>query len=241
LHATLRTLTPSPAPTPAAPSAPASRHKRLRFPHDFGLSLVIFSIFIILAVIQTFVGLHEYNNHQHDFGLPAITYGTYLTTGLCWESLAENWESEFLEMAAFVWLTSFLYQRGSPQSDDPDDEGKPEAPLTERSPWPARKGGWIAAAYSHSLTWALLLLFFLSLVIHIIAGAAEYNRQQRLHHQPTVTTTEFMGTSAFWFQSLQNWQSEFLGIGAMVVLSIWLRQKGSAESKDVNTPHVENE
>lgn len=94
--------------------------------------------------------------------------------------------------------------------------------------------------YAHSLTLALLSLFAVSLLIHIVAGASEYNRQQRLQGQPLVSTLGFVGTSAFWFQSLQNWQSEFLGIGTMVVLSVYLRRKDSAESKDVNTPHAEN-
>lgn len=93
---------------------------RLRFPRDFGLTLVLLGTLAALAVIQTWVGHAVYNADQETFSLPPISYREYFSTGLCWESLAENWESEFLEMAAFVWLTSFLYQRGSPASHDPD-------------------------------------------------------------------------------------------------------------------------
>jgi hypothetical protein len=223
-------------------SPPRNAHPKLRFPHDFGLSLVLLGLFLALATAQTFVGHAALNSDLQQHGMPPISYPAYFHTGICWESLSENWESEFLEMGAFVWLTSFLYQRGSPESDDPDQPSRHEkCALTPRSPWPARRGGWIRALYSRSLSLAFLVLFLISFAIHALAGTGEYNRQQLLHGQPAVSAWQFLGTSNFWFQSLQNWQSEFLGIASMVLLSIWLRQERSAESKPVNAPHVENE
>jgi hypothetical protein len=219
----------------------SSSHPRFRFPRDFSLSLTLFGIFLLLSTCQTIAGRAALNDELRDHGQPPISIVQYLRTGLCWESLSENWESEFLEMGVFVWFTSFLYQRGSPESNDPDAPDSHKRALTARSPWPARRGGWIRALYARSLSLAFLLLFFLALSIHAVAGAGEHNRQQQLHGQPAISTLEFLKTSEFWFQSLQNWQSEFLGIAAMVLLAIWLRQEGSPESKDVNTPHIENE
>jgi len=206
-----------------------------------GLSLVLFTIFILLAVFQTIVGHQDMNEDLRQHDLSRIPYIDYLQSGICWESLSENWESEFLEMGAFVWLTSFLFQRGSPQSHDPDKPSEDERPLNKNSPWFARKGGWLRALYARSLSLSFLLLFFLVLSIHAVSGASEFNRQQQMHGSHSVTVLQFLGSSRFWFQSLQNWQSEFLGIGMMVLLSIWLRQKGSAESKPVNASHQENE
>ena len=129
---------------------------------------------------------------------------------------------------------------GSPESNDPY-QPDPEPPLTDRSPWPARVGGRVRWLYERSLALAFLLMFLVSLALHAAAGAAEYSAEQLAHGQSAVTTWSYLARSRFWFESMQNWQSEFLAIGMMVVLSIFLRHKGSAESKHVNTPHGENE
>jgi len=230
---------------PSAPKLSKSLQKSphaLRFPHDFGLSIVLLSLFLILASAQTLVGHAALNDDLKQHQQPTLSFPQYLRTGTCWESLAENWESEFLEMGAFVWLTSFLFQRGSPESNDPDAPSKHDAcKLSPRSPWPARRGGIPRALYSRSLSLAFLILFLFAFTLHGVTGAADYNQQQRLHGDPPLSILQFMGSSTFWFQSLQNWQSEFLGIAAMVLLSIWLRQKGSPESKPVNAPHTAHE
>lgn len=157
----------------------------------------------------------------------------------------ENWESEFLQMFAYVALTAFLFQKGSLESKDPDKAAKVDRDPREgengrKVPWPVKKGGLILTLYEYSLSLAFLLLFLISFLLHAIGGAAEYNREQLEHGaQNQLSVIGFIGTSQFWFESLQNWQSEFLAVGSMVVLSIFLRQRWSAESKPVDAPHGE--
>jgi hypothetical protein len=218
----------------------AGRLTLRRVMHENGLSIVVFLIFVACWGMQIIFGLREYNQEQHDHNQPQVTLGQYLTTGHFVEATAENWESEFLQMAAFVWFTAFLFQKGSPESRDPYEEPE-KAPLTEKSPWPARKGGLMLAVYARSLTIAFLLMFLISFWLHALGGTWLYNEEQLAHHEEAVSVWQFMGRSEFWFQSMQNWQSEFLSILAMVVLAIFLRQQGSPESKPVNTPHSENE
>jgi hypothetical protein len=154
----------------------------------------------------------------------------------------ENWESEFLQMFAYVLLTAFLFQKGSAESKNPD---QPEAvdrdPRQSRekkdAPWPVRRGGIVLKFYENSLALALFLLFLISFMLHAIGGASEYSDQQIAHGAQAVTVFQYMGTAQFWFESLQNWQSEFFSIAILVVLSIFLRQKGSPESKPVDSPH----
>jgi len=145
-------------------------------------------------------------------------------------------------MGAYVFLTVFLFQKGSPESKRIDVIESEDADLTnaQRSdaPWPVRRGGLTLTLYKHSLTIALLLLFALSFMLHAAGGAGEYNQEQEEHgSRERVSIVEYIGTSRFWFESFQNWQSEFLSIGMLIVLSIYLRQKGSPESKAVDAPH----
>ncbi|MBC8108527.1 MAG: hypothetical protein H7Z14_18220 [Anaerolineae bacterium] len=200
----------------------------------------MFGIFLTSWALQARFGFCAYNNEQRDQHQATVTFGKYLTTAHFLEATGENWESEFLQMGAFIWFGAFLFQKGSPESNDPYEEDE-TAPLTKHSPWPARKGGWVLAIYSRSLTLAFLLMFLVSFVLHAIGGAREYSDNQVEHGHAAVTVFQFLGRSEFWFQSFQNWQSEFLAIFAMVVLAIWLRQKGSPESKPVNAPHHVNE
>lgn len=212
--------------------------RRRSFLRDNGLSLVVGALFAATLCGQVFAGLGVYNESQAAAGAATTTLLGYLGTGHFVEAFFENWESEFLQMGLYVALTAVLFQRGSAESKDPDDEEDKEArhPLSA-APWPVRYGGWVAALYRNSLTLVLLVLFAASLVAHALGGRVEYNREQRHDHKPEVSLKQFVGTSEFWFQSMQNWQSEFFSIGAIVVLSIWLRQKGSPESKAVNAPH----
>ena len=157
----------------------------------------------------------------------------------------ENWESEFLQMFAFVVLTAFLFQKGSSESKDPDkeepvDRDPRKSGNKKDAPWPVRAGGLVLVLYEYSLSLAFLLLFLMSFFLHAVGGAAEYNKSQVEHgiHEQ-LSTFGYMTTSQFWFESLQNWQSEFLAVLAMVVLSIFLRQRGSPESKPVDSPHGE--
>lgn len=208
-----------------------------------GLSIVLGFFLLICLAGQAVSGHMEYNEDQREHGQPAVSFSTYLTTGHFLEATMENWESEFLQMFAFVILTAFLFQKGSAESKkldekEPVDRDPRKSRNKKDAPWPVRKGGLILTLYENSLSLIFLLLFIASFVLHAIGGAAEYNQEQREHGiASTVSTLEFIGTSRFWFESLQNWQSEFLAVAAMVIFSIFLRQRGSPESKPVDSPH----
>jgi hypothetical protein len=216
-----------------------------RFFRNNGLSLALLGVFVGTMLGQTFTGFHEYNEDRRDHGEPAVSMRRYLGSGHFWEATAENWESEFLQMSMFVLLTAWLYQKGSAESKDPDgDEAVDNDPRLSRhdpkAPWPVRRGGWVMWVYSHSLSIAFLLMFLVSFAIHAAKGAEVYSEEQRQHGQSPVTAVQYLGTSKFWFESMQNWQSEFLSLLAMVVLTVHLREKGSPESKPVAAPHGEN-
>jgi hypothetical protein len=213
-----------------------------RFLHDNGLSLVLWALFLVFLVGQSVVGHREYVSEQQAHNQPPPGYGQYVLSAHFLEAVTENWESEFLQMFGYVLLTVFLIQRGSAESKDPD---KPESvdrdPRDSQNkrdvPGPVRKGGLLLKLYENSLSLAFFLLFVVSFALHGVSGAREYSLDQAAHGEQGVTVLAYMGTSRFWFESLQNWQSEFLALVAMVLLSIHLRQRGSPESKPVDAPH----
>jgi hypothetical protein len=183
------------------------------------------------------------NADNRDHHQPEISVGQYVRSPQWLEATMENWESEFFEMSLYVALTVFLFQKGSAESKDPD-AGEQEVdrvpdPNRKGAPWPVRKGGFVLAVYKRSLTLALMLLFLGSFILHAVGGSGTFNAEMAEFGNPArVTTLGYMRTSRFWFESLQNWQSEFLAVLAIVVLSIWLRQQGSPESKPVDAPHT---
>jgi hypothetical protein len=213
--------------------------RRLR---DNGLTLAMTGFFLIFLIGQAITGYRTYNQEQREHGETTIAFRPYLSTGHFVEATFENWESEYLQMAFYVCFTAFLYQRGSAESKDPDkrepvDEDPRESRDKPDVPWPVRAGGVALKLYSHSLTLALLALFLLSFGMHAWGGAREYSQGQIAHGGESVTTLQFMETAEFWFQSFQNWQSEFLAVASLAALSIFLRQRGSPESKPVAAPH----
>jgi hypothetical protein len=215
-----------------------------RLLRENGLSIVWLGLFFVTLIFgQSVAGHREYNNDQKEHGRPEVGYAEYVGSAHFVEATMENWESEFLQMFLFIVLTACLYQKGSAESKKIDEEEEvdrdPRASKHKKdAPWPVRKGGLALKVYENSLSLAFLLLFLGSLFLHAAGGAREYNQDQAEHGQPErVSTLQYMGTSRFWFESLQNWQSEFLAVGLMVVLTIWLRQKGSPESKPVDAPH----
>lgn len=216
-----------------------------RFLRENGLSLALFGLFFVcFAGGQTLTGLRQYNEGQEEHGGEPVELGEYLRTGHFLEATAENWESEFLQMFAYVLMTAYLYQKGSSESrkldeENPQDRDPRRSKDNPDAPWPVRKGGWVLKLYESSLALAFLLLFLVSFCLHGLGGQREYNEEQLQHGQTTVSVPEYMGTSRFWFESFQNWQSEFLAIWSMVALSIWLRQRRSPESKPVDSPHGE--
>ena len=207
-----------------------------------GLSLACFTMFAIFLVAQSLTGWRADITDSIEHGGQTISYWRYLTTGHFFEATFENWESEFLQMASFVLLTAFLVQRGSSESKQERDDPRDEDPAKHRddpdAPWPVRRGGWWLTLYSNSLLLAFTILFVGSFVGHAVAGAHEYSAEQA---RARPARRRARGSSSawreFWFESFQNWQSEFLAVGAIVVLSIFLRQRGSAESKPVHLPH----
>lgn len=210
-----------------------------------GLALVLFGMFLAILAGQSLTGWHVYNQDQQEHGESQVGYIAYLQTPSFVEVTFENWESEFLQMAAYVLLTVWLVQKGSAESRDPDKQGgddggapgrKGEGPPDER-PWPVRRGGRWLKLYENSLVIAFALLFAMSFILHGIGGAGQYNAEQQQHGGADVSILHYFFTAQFWYESLQNWQSEFLAVFAIVVLTIFLRQKGSPESKPVDAPH----
>ena len=212
-----------------------------RFWKENNLSIVLFALFLFIFGGQIATGMRVYNDDQRDHNLPEIGLGQYLASGHFVEATFENWESEFLQMGCYVLFTIKLRQKGAADSKpvDGDSEVDKEPEAHPDAPWPVRRGGVWLALYKNSLSITLFALFFLSFGLHAYGGMVEYNQEQMEHGQQALSLLQFLGSSQFWFQSLQNWQSEFLSIAALVVLSIWLRQHGSPESKPVDAPHAE--
>ncbi|TDW86588.1 MULTISPECIES: DUF6766 family protein [Kribbella] len=205
-------------------------------------NLVLFFCFLIgLAV----VGHAQDNSELTEHGQAPQTFAQYVGSSSFGEAVFENWESEFLQMFMYVLLTAYLVQKGSAESR-PIDEPAPqdEDPRDHRSdrtaPWPVRHGSeLILRLYENSLAIAFGLVFLLSFWLHAATGAATYSEEELQHGGTAVTTWQYLGTSQFWYESLQNWQSEFLAVAAIIGGSIYLRQRRSAQSKPVHAPHSE--
>ncbi len=210
---------------------------------DNGLSLAMFGFFLLFLLGQSLAGWHTYNDDQQQHNQQIISYLQYLSTGHFWGSVFENWESEFLQMAAYVVLTVKLFQQGSSESKDPDqpspvDEDPREHQNDPDVPGPVKAGGWKLKLYEASLSIAFLTSFLISFIGHARGDMIQHNQEARAYGEETLTLFEFMLSAEFWFQSMQNWQGEFLAVFSIVVLSIWLRQKGSPESKPVHAPRA---
>jgi hypothetical protein len=208
-----------------------------------GLSITLLSIFLAtLGIGQSVTGYYVHNAEQKEHGSAPLGFGRYVFSSHFMEATMENWESEFLQMFVYVIFTTFLFQKGSSESkslDEPElvDRDPQDSSHKRDTPWPVRTGGFVLRLYEHSLSLAFLLLFLICFVLHAISGAQEYSQEQLQHGGGVVSVGRYMIMPRFWFESFQNWQSEFLAIGSMVVLSIFLRERGSPESKPVDAPH----
>ena len=204
------------------------------------LSLSFFALFLLTIACQIIFGMQEHNKEITEQGGHAVSLAGYLHSGHFLQSTFENWESEFLQMALFVVLTIFLQQKGSSESKDFDKEEEVDRepdPNRNGAPWPVKKGGLLLFLYKHSLTIVLLLLFILSFLVHFYGSLKDENVQLALKGRPLESSSDYITDSRFWFESFQNWQSEFLSVFAIIVLSIYLRQKGSPQSKPVDASH----
>lgn len=222
-------------------TASSSKKAPPSFLYRNSLSFALLLIFAGSFAGQAVMGWHVFNDRQEQYHQAVYTFGQYVASGHILSATFENWESEFLQMAVYVVLTIFLRQRGSSESkgcDGPEDVDRMPQPRPD-APWPVRKGGWYLAIYKHSLSIALLLLFFMSFVLHYTGSWIDYNYEQGLKGGTVVAYISYGGNSQFWFESFQNWQSEFLSIFVLIVLSIYLRQYGSPQSKPVDAPHDE--
>ena len=211
-----------------------------RFLRDNSLTLVLLGVFVAAVCGQALTGHGVDRQERREHGLPARSLVAYLGSGAFLEALFENWESEFLEMSALILLSVFLHQRGAADSKPPGQDEK-DAALERHpppgAPKPVKRGGLILELYSSSLTLALVFLFLLSFSLHAVNGWRKQVEDERMHGQPRPRFAEYVLGPQFWFQSFQNWQSEFFGVATMGLLSIWLRQRGSPHSKPVAAPH----
>jgi hypothetical protein len=207
-----------------------------------GLAIVFLGLFIISIAGQFFTGFYEHNKQRQEDGQQSISMGAYISSGHFIQATFENWESEFLQMALFVLLTVSLRQKGSSESkklDESEEVDREPSPNRTNAPWPVHKGGILLSIYKHSLSIVLALLFVLSYIFHLYGSLKDENEQLALKGLPPETIGQYLGESRFWFESFQNWQSEFLSVFAIVVLSIFLREKGSPQSKPVDAPNDE--
>ena len=215
-----------------------------KFLYENSLTLVL--LFITLGTLtgHAFTGWHQFNDEQQDFGQATVSLSQYLTTGHFIGSVFENWESEFLQMGCYVMFTIWLRQKGAADSKSVDgsEEEVDREPdrARQHAPGPVRRGGWQLWLYRRSLTLTLFTLFIASFWLHAYGSARNHNHEEALKGEPShETTVSILGSSEFWFQSLENWQSEFLSVASLVFLSIYLRQHGSPESKPVDAAHDE--
>ena len=216
----------------------------MRWVREHGLVLMNVALFAIFLTGMTITGWQVSNDEALQHGASAQGLGAYLASGDFWEAVSENWESEFLQMASYVAFTIFLFQKGSSESKPigkpaPQDEDPRNHRTDPDAPWPVRRGGWVLVLYENSMLIVFAVLFVAAFVTHAISGAAAYSQEQVQHGMPGVTPIEYLGTSQFWFESFQNWQSEFMVVALLAGTAVYLRQRGSGESKPVHAPHSE--
>ena len=221
--------------------------RRLR---EQSLSLVFLGLFLAALAGQAIAGWHDYNNletwHAQMAGETpeTLSLGRYLTTSSFAQAVTENWQSEYLQFTLFILLTVWFVQKGSPESKEPGEEGGESDEEQHRwrappnSPQWAKAGGWRLAVYSNSLVLVMGAIWLWSWFAQSVTGWSEYNADRLEHEQPSLSWLGYLGSADFWQTTLQNWQSEFLAVGSMAVLAIYLRQRGSPESKPVGCPHI---
>ena len=221
-----------------------------RFLREQSLSLIFLALFAAALTGQSVAGWNAYNEEEvaHAALLgqspETISFGRYLTSSSFAQAVTENWQSEYLQFTLFILLTVWFVQKGSTESKQPGEEGgesdeqqmlgehaKPDSPR-----W-AKAGGWRRWVYSNSLVLVMATIWIWSWLAQSFTGWSEYNSEQLEHEQEPLSWLQYLGSSDFWEATLQNWQSEFLAVGSMAVLAIYLRQRGSPESKPVGCPH----
>jgi hypothetical protein len=216
-----------------------------KFLRENSLGLVFGGLFLIVLAGQAIAGHANFNNQQLAEGLEPISLGRYLTSASFGTDVAENWQSEYLQFFLYIFLTVWLLQKGSPESKPLDQAGlesdrdqKVGEFADEDSPKWARAGGWRRTLLSNSLGLVMGLIFLASWATQSIAGVAAYNEEQLGRLEDPVSWSQYVVEPDFWNRTLQNWQSELLAVASMAILAIFLRQRGSPQSKPVGTSHT---
>ena len=221
-----------------------------RLLREQSLALAFGVMFLAAVAGQAYAGWHDYNNlevwHAHMAGEApqTLSFGRYLTSSSFAQAVTENWQSEYLQFTLFILLTVWFVQKGSPESKQPGEEGGESDQkqlvrgyATRRSPKWARVGGWRTKVYSNSLVIVMAVIWIWSWFAQSVSGWSENNSNRIEHEQAPLSWVGYLGSADFWQTTLQNWQSEFLAVGSMAVFAIYLRQRGSPESKPVGSPH----
>ncbi len=216
-----------------------------RFLRENSLSLFFLLIFLATLLAQAFVGHADFNHQQVAHQDATISLGRYLNSSAFWVDVMENWQSEYLQFTLFILATVWLVQRGSTESGEVGEEGgesdedqKLGEHTTRESPRWAKAGGLRTLVYSNSLVLLMGAIFLASWFAQLVTGRIEYNEDQLDHHEAPLTLVQYAGSSDFWNRTMQNWQSEFLAVASMVLFSIYLRQRGSSQSKPVGEAHT---
>lgn len=215
--------------------------KQYSFLYRNGLSIVALTLFVVALIAQAITGWYEHNEELQQNHAAAIDFLQYLQSGHFISATFENFESEFLQMSLYVVLTVGLRQKGSAESKslDEEEEVDREPKPGPDAPWPVRQGGLILKIYENSLFLAFLIMFLISWWLHLYGSWVDHNTENIARGEAADTLPSYLGQPTFWFETFQNWQSEFLSIAAIVILTIFLRQKGSPESKPVDAPNSE--
>jgi hypothetical protein len=217
-----------------------------RWAREQSLSLFFLGLFVMTLFGQSIAGWKSHNEQQLVHDSPTISYPRYLVSSDYGQAVMENWQSEYLQFVTFILATVWLVQRGSNESKQVNEMGtesderqkvgtyaKPDSPS-----W-ARVGGWRTALYANSLVLVMVVIFFGTWFAQSVTGWNQYNAEQEEHDEATVSWSGYVARPDFWENTLQNWQSEFLAVGTMAAYTIYLRQRGSPESKPVGAPHEE--
>jgi len=215
-----------------------------RFLRDNSLALTFLALFLAALTLQSVAGWHDFNNDQLRHQSEAISYGRYVLSSEFGVAMLENWQSEYLQFALYIFATIWLLQRGSPESKEADKLGRQSEEqqgigrhASDDSPRWARVGGLRTAVFSNSLLFVMGAIFIASWFGQSITGRTAYNEERLEHLQNPVAYWDYLTQADFWERTFQNWQSEFLAIGSMAILAVYLRQRGSPESKPVGAPH----
>jgi hypothetical protein len=216
------------------------------FLRENSLSLFFATLFVVTLVAQSFAGQHQYNAEQTAHDEPETSWWAFVWSARFWGSVMENWQSEFLQFALFIAATIWLVQKGSNESKEIDEVGLESderqqvgAHARPSSPWPARAGGVLTRLYENSLLLVMGAIFFASWGMQSLNNWRGFNEERVAHDQATIPWSSYVVRADFWERTLENWQSEFLAVGTLAVFSIYLRQRGSHESKPVGATHDE--